>query len=103
MSIINHSDKLEGLKHALRNVGENSLLDLHMIDVMQCQNNDYQFQEEIEAFLCRQYSISLIGCYGHDLDNVVLHFGLLKQQGYFLPIEMFHVGCSIWKTYVNNS
>lgn len=82
LSVANHSDKVELVKHELRNVGENSLKGLYMIDAMQRLNIDYHFQEEIEAFLRRQY----VNCdCGHDLHETALRFRLFRQQGHFVP------------------
>jgi len=73
------------VKHELRNVGENSLKGLYMIDAMQRLNIDYHFEEEIEAFLRRQYVTSAYGGSNHhDLHETALHFRLLRQQGHFV-------------------
>lgn len=76
------------VKHELRNVGENSLKGLYMIDAMQRLNIDYHFQEEIEAFLWRQYANSITSACGwgsHNLHETALRFRLLRQQGHFVP------------------
>ena len=74
------------VKHELRNVGENSLKGLYMIDVMQRLNIDYHFEEEIESFLRSQYVNSACGGSNHhDLHETALHFRLLRQQGHFVP------------------
>ncbi|XP_050893879.1 (3S,6E)-nerolidol synthase 1 isoform X2 [Lathyrus oleraceus] len=82
---ISSSDKLEVVKHEFKNVGESSLKGLHMIDVMQRLNIDYHFQEEIEAFLTREYV-----CHHHDLHEIALRFRLLRQRGHFVPSEVFN-------------
>ncbi|KAH1087507.1 hypothetical protein GYH30_018867 [Glycine max] len=91
---INHSDKLEVVKNEFMNtVGENSLRGLYMIDAMQRLNIDYHFQEEIEEFLRRQYVNSTTiagGYYGDDIHEIALRFRLLRQQGFFVPEEVFH-------------
>ncbi|KHN45732.1 (3S,6E)-nerolidol synthase 2, chloroplastic/mitochondrial [Glycine soja] len=55
-------------------------------------NIDYHFQEEIEAFLRRQYVNSSTipgGYYGNDIHEIALCFRLLRQQGFFVPEEVF--------------
>ncbi|KAJ1376355.1 Terpenoid cyclases/protein prenyltransferase alpha-alpha toroid [Sesbania bispinosa] len=88
---IKHSEKLKMVKHELSNVGENSLKGLHMIDAMQRLNIDYHFQEEIETFLQRNYVNSTTNSCGsgHDLHETALQFRLLRQQGHFVPAEVF--------------
>ncbi|KAJ1396599.1 Terpenoid cyclases/protein prenyltransferase alpha-alpha toroid [Sesbania bispinosa] len=92
---INHAEKLKKLKHVLRNVSENSLQGICMIDAMQRLNIDYHFQEEIDAFLQRQYVISSTGTRGgyhyvpQDLHEIALSFRLLRQQGHYVPAEVF--------------
>ncbi|TKY66666.1 terpene synthase 13 [Spatholobus suberectus] len=63
-----------------------------MVDAMQRLNIDYHFQEEIEAFLGRQYvNCNVIkGGYGNDIHEIALSFRLLRQQGYFVPAEVFY-------------
>ncbi|KAK7362996.1 hypothetical protein VNO77_05121 [Canavalia gladiata] len=89
---ISHSEKLEAVKDEFRNVCENPCKSLYMIDAMQRLNIDYHFQEEIEAFLRKQYINSNIiaGDYAHaDIHQIALRFRLLRQQGYFVPTEVF--------------
>ncbi|KAG4398537.1 hypothetical protein GLYMA_08G061600v4 [Glycine max] len=73
-------------------MGENTLRCLYMIDAVQRLNIDYHFQEEIEAFLRRQYVNSSTipgGYYGNDIHEIALCFRLLRQQGFFVPEEVF--------------
>ncbi|PNX96774.1 (3S,6E)-nerolidol synthase 1 [Trifolium pratense] len=77
------STKLEVVKQELRNVGENSVKGLYMIDAMQRLNIDYHFQEEIEAFLTR-YACGW-NHHHRDLHETALRFRLLRQQGHFVP------------------
>lgn len=54
-----------------------------MVDTLQRLGIDYYFQEEIEAFLKRQYMIfSAPGNHQHDVYEVALRFRLLRQEGY---------------------
>ncbi|KAI4296531.1 hypothetical protein L6164_036481 [Bauhinia variegata] len=88
---INHAEKLKVFKHALGNVGENSLKGFYMTDALQRLNIDHHFQEEIESFLQKQYEISSIngGNYDHDLDQTAFRFRLFRQQGYYVPADVF--------------
>ncbi|KAK7368914.1 hypothetical protein VNO80_10947 [Phaseolus coccineus] len=89
---MNLSDKVEVVKNEFwKSVDEKSLKDLYMIDVMQRLNIDYHFQDEIEAFLGKQYvNCSIIGSgYGDHIHETALLFRLLRQQGYFVPAEVF--------------
>ncbi|KAL5054417.1 hypothetical protein RYX36_035099 [Vicia faba] len=78
-------DKLEVLKYEIKNVRENSLKGLYMVDAMQQLNIDYHFQEEIEAFLTREHASP-----HRDLHETALGFRLLRQQGHFVPSEVFN-------------
>ncbi|KAK7319569.1 hypothetical protein RJT34_04292 [Clitoria ternatea] len=90
---INLADKLEVVRNKFRDVGEISFKGLCMIDAMQRLNIDYHFQEEIEAFLRKQYvnSSLLLADNGHDIHEIALRFRLLRQQGYFVPPEVFYM------------
>ncbi|KAI5386335.1 hypothetical protein KIW84_072752 [Lathyrus oleraceus] len=55
-----------------------------MIDVMQRLNIDYHFQEQIEAFFTREYVSP-----GYDLHETAFRFRLLRQQGHFVPSDIF--------------
>ncbi|CAJ1936260.1 unnamed protein product [Sphenostylis stenocarpa] len=89
---MNVSDKVEVVKNEFWNtVGESSFKGLYMIDAMQRLNIDYHFQEEIEALLRKQHvNSSIIGTgYGYDIHDIALRFRLLRQQGYFVPADVF--------------
>ncbi|XP_058735522.1 (3S,6E)-nerolidol synthase 1-like [Vicia villosa] len=79
------SEKLEVVRYGLKNVNENSLKGLYMVDAMQRLNIDYHFQEEIEAFITRKYMSP--HC---DLHESALRFRLLRQQGHFISSEVFN-------------
>ncbi|KAI8567478.1 hypothetical protein RHMOL_Rhmol02G0125200 [Rhododendron molle] len=63
-----------------------------MIDTLQRLNIDYHFQEEIEAFLKKQYMESTIsnGYREFDLYEVSTRFRLLRQEGYNVPADVFN-------------
>ncbi|XP_028805341.1 (3S,6E)-nerolidol synthase 1 [Neltuma alba] len=89
-------DNLEGelklYKNVLKNVGEQSVKGLYMVDAMQRLNIDYHFQEEIDEFLATQHTIFSTSGSGYDQDDlhrVSLLFRLLRQQGHFVPAEVF--------------
>ncbi|MED6110806.1 hypothetical protein PIB30_046284 [Stylosanthes scabra] len=94
---IKHAEKLMELKHVLlrksSSHNNNSLQGLHMIDAIQRLNVDYHFQDEIDAFLQRHYVISTTSAAAfshHDnLHHLALSFRLLRQQGHFVPQEVF--------------
>lgn len=64
-----------------------------MVDAMQRLNIDYHFQDEIDAFLQRQYVISSPnwGDYGNDFHQIALCFRLFRQHGYYVPAGRFHI------------
>ncbi|KAK7400446.1 hypothetical protein VNO78_11654 [Psophocarpus tetragonolobus] len=92
---MNHSEKLEMVKNEFRksvSVDEKPLKGLYMIDAMQRLNIDYHFKEEIEAFLRRQNMnccTNIASGFGNDIHEIALRFRLLRQQGYFVPAEVF--------------
>jgi hypothetical protein len=73
-------------RNVLRDLGEDPVEGLNMIDAIQRLGIDHYFQEEIGAILHRQYVESIShGDFGQDLHEVALSFRLLRQQGYFVP------------------
>ncbi|KAI9120449.1 hypothetical protein K1719_007482 [Acacia pycnantha] len=90
----NMEGELKVYKNALKNVGENySVKGFYMVDAMQRLNIDYHFQQEIDEFLATQYSIFsstyASGYGGQDLHELSLLFRLLRQQGHYVPAEVF--------------
>ncbi|KAH9748310.1 S-(+)-linalool synthase [Citrus sinensis] len=88
---VEHSRKLKDLKHIFSLVGGNSFEGLVMIDAVQRLGIEYLFKDEIEEILQRQYIISsTCGGHLHDLQEVALRFRLLRQEGYYVPADMFN-------------
>ncbi|XP_022777388.1 (3S,6E)-nerolidol synthase 1-like [Durio zibethinus] len=88
---IQHSNKLEAFKRIFREVGEDPLQGLVMIDAIQRLGIDHHFQNEIEKVLQKQYVLSCSnGFDDHDLHEVALRFRLLRQEGYFVPAGVFN-------------
>ncbi|XP_062162278.1 (3S,6E)-nerolidol synthase 1-like isoform X2 [Alnus glutinosa] len=91
-SSVRHAQKIEECGHVLiRNVGKDPLQSLNMINAAQRLGIDYYFQEEIEAILRGHYVIYVAhGDCGHQLHEVALRFRLLRQQGYYVPADVFN-------------
>ena len=83
---IKHAQRLNEVRNVFREVGEDTLESLTMIDAVQRLAIDYHFKEEIEAVLQRQYvKGSTHGESIQDLHEVALRFRLLRQEGYHVP------------------
>ncbi|XP_062162280.1 (3S,6E)-nerolidol synthase 1-like isoform X2 [Alnus glutinosa] len=90
-SSVRHAQKIEECGHVIRNVGKDPLQSLNMINAAQRLGIDYYFQEEIEAILRGHYVIYVAhGDCGHQLHEVALRFRLLRQQGYYVPADVFN-------------
>ncbi|KAM7486356.1 hypothetical protein LguiA_002365 [Lonicera macranthoides] len=77
----------------LLKVGEDPLEGLMLVDAVQRIGIDYYFQNEIDAILEREYvnftnSSSRERNY-QDLFHISLSFRLLRQQGYYVPADVF--------------
>lgn len=87
--LVQHSQKLELFRNVLSNLAELEALEgLNMIDAVQRLGIDYHFQQEIGEILHKQMNI-MISAHG-DLHEVSLRFRLLRQQGYFVPDDVFN-------------
>ncbi|GLT70748.1 hypothetical protein SLA2020_428080 [Shorea laevis] len=89
---VQHAQKLEACRHAIRKIGEDDPFEsLYMIDAVQRLGVDNYFQEEIEAILDGHYVkyVAHVDC-GHELHEVALRFRLLRQQGYYVPADVFN-------------
>ncbi|KAM3749489.1 hypothetical protein ACB098_05G189100 [Castanea mollissima] len=88
---LKHAQKLKVCRHLLRELGENPVEGLKMIDAVQRLGIDYYFQDEIGTILHRQYvEFSAHDDCDHDLHEVALRFRLLRQQGYHVPADVFN-------------
>ncbi|XP_059660957.1 (3S,6E)-nerolidol synthase 1-like [Cornus florida] len=91
-----HEQKLNEVRYAFSKVGEDELEDLVMIDAVQRLGIDYHFHKEIDAVLQRHYTKinssnhTEIDNYNH-LYEVSLRFRLLRQQGYYVPADVFNI------------
>ncbi|XVF25946.1 hypothetical protein REPUB_Repub13aG0257800 [Reevesia pubescens] len=90
---IEHANKLEAFKRIFKEVGEDSLQGMAMIDAIQRLGIDHHFQQEIEKVLQKQY-MYMLSCtnsfHDYDLHEVSLRFRLLRQEGYFVPAGVFN-------------
>lgn len=87
---VEHSRKLKEFKHIFSVVGGNSFEGLAVIDAVQRLGIEFLFKDEIEEILRRQYVISsTYGGHLQDLQEAALRFRLLRQEGYYVPADMF--------------
>ncbi|KAM7486351.1 hypothetical protein LguiA_002360 [Lonicera macranthoides] len=87
------AQKMGDMMCTLLKVGEDPLEGLMLVDAVQRIGIDYHFQNEIDAILEREYvnftnSSSRERNY-QDLFHVSLSFRLLRQQGYYVPADVF--------------
>ncbi|OIS99336.1 (3s,6e)-nerolidol synthase 1, chloroplastic [Nicotiana attenuata] len=81
---------VEDVKHELRtNVNHNQLDNLVLIDALQRMGVDYHFEEEIESLLEEEYVKSACFLKYQTPFEVSLCFRLLRQQGYYVPADVF--------------
>ncbi|XP_009626821.1 (3S,6E)-nerolidol synthase 1 [Nicotiana tabacum] len=81
---------VEDVKHELKtNVNHNRLDNLVLIDALQRMGIDYHFQEEIESVLEEEYVQSACFLKYQTHFEVSLCFRLLRQQGYYVPADVF--------------
>ncbi|KAK9265998.1 hypothetical protein L1049_012498 [Liquidambar formosana] len=89
---VDHEQKLKEVRHVLiSKAGGDSLEGLLLIDAIQRLGIDHYFQQEIDTVLQSHNVISKArGHSDHDLYAVALCFRLLRQQGYFVPADVFN-------------
>ncbi|KAE7995497.1 hypothetical protein FH972_000281 [Carpinus fangiana] len=90
---VQHAQKMEACRHVLRKIGEDHPFEsLYMIDAVQRLGIDNYFQEEIGAILHGHYVkyVAHDGDCGHELQEAALRFRLLRQQGYYVPADIFN-------------
>ncbi|KAJ4964777.1 hypothetical protein NE237_016626 [Protea cynaroides] len=68
---------------------EDPLESMLMVDALQCLCIDYHFEEEINSILRKHYQI-FNSSINADLHDIALHFRLLRQAGYFVPIDVLN-------------
>nr|AIC76501.1 terpene synthase [Prunus campanulata] len=90
-----HARKLDVFRHVLSKLGEEAVEGLNMIDAVQRLGIDHHFQEEIDQILQKQHLIITSGSahgadHHSDLHEVAVRFRLLRQQGYFVPDDVFN-------------
>ncbi|XP_052200987.1 (3S,6E)-nerolidol synthase 1-like [Diospyros lotus] len=88
---VKHERKLKEARQVLEMIGHNTSEGLAMIDTLQRLGIDYHFQNEIEAVLQSQYMNP--GSFSHPEDNlydVSTRFRLLRQEGYYVPTDVFN-------------
>nr|WBW04244.1 terpene synthase [Ficus abelii] len=81
------------LRHVISEAGKDPSEGLKVVDAIQRLGIDYLFEEEIEEILQNQYI--LFDHYSdkehnEDLCDAALRFRLLRQQGYFVPADVFN-------------
>ncbi|XP_031389611.1 (3S,6E)-nerolidol synthase 1-like isoform X2 [Punica granatum] len=86
-----HKRRLKEVRHLIEKVEKGSLESLVMVDALQRLGIAYPFEEEIKSILHEQHLISSFD--GHpsrdSLYEVALRFRLLRQEGYYLPADIF--------------
>nr|AER36088.1 nerolidol synthase [Actinidia chinensis]ANE83804.1 nerolidol synthase [synthetic construct] len=89
---VKYEEKLEDVRKALREVEENPLEGLVMIDALQRLGIDYHFRGEIGAFLQKQQIISSTpdGYPEHGLYEVSTLFRFLRQEGHNVTADVFN-------------
>ena len=79
-----HTKKVEEVKRVLKEVGEDTLEALLMIDAIQRLGIDYHFHGEIEVLLQRLYTKFNTNDCDNGLYELALGFRLLRQEGYYV-------------------
>ncbi|KAL2475530.1 S-(+)-linalool synthase [Abeliophyllum distichum] len=89
-----YEQKMEDVRELLNSEElENQIESLMLLDAIQRLGVDYHFQEEIEAVLKRHYvtaTTCVDGFSNYTLHDLSLLFRLLRQQGFFIPADIFN-------------
>eukprot|EP00261_Vitis_vinifera_P015409 XP_003635413.1 PREDICTED: (3S,6E)-nerolidol synthase 1 [Vitis vinifera] len=86
-----HAQKLEEVRRALKEVGEDTLEALLMIDAIQRLGIDYHFHGEIEVVLQRLHTkFNTVSDCHNNLYELALGFRLLRQEGYYVSADVFN-------------
>nr|XP_027105074.1 (3S,6E)-nerolidol synthase 1-like [Coffea arabica] len=88
---VRRTQKMMDVRHMLKTGGEDRLKDLRLVDAIQRLGIDHHCQEEIEALIWRQH-VSAKCCFDQSegLHEVSLCFRLLRQEGYYVPPDVFN-------------
>ena len=80
-----HAQKLQEVRSVLKEVGEDTLEALLMIDAIQRLGIDYHFHGEIEVVLQRLHTkFNTVSDCHNNLYELALGFRLLRQEGYYV-------------------
>nr|QNV48476.1 linalool synthase [Ficus carica] len=87
-----YNEDVDVLRHVISEAGKDPSEGLKVVDAIQRLGIDYLFEEEIEEILQNQYI--LFDHYSdkeqnEDLCDAALRFRLLRQQGYYVPADVF--------------
>ncbi|KAL6333686.1 hypothetical protein AAG906_028872 [Vitis piasezkii] len=86
-----HAQKLEEVRSVLKEVGEDTLEALLMIDAIQRLGIDYHFHGEIEVVLQRLHTkFNTVSDCHNNLYELALGFRLLRQEGYYVSADVFN-------------
>ncbi|XP_031394968.1 (3S,6E)-nerolidol synthase 1-like isoform X2 [Punica granatum] len=86
-----HRRRLKEVRHLLEKVEKGSLESLVMVDALQRLGIAYHFEEEIKSILHEHLLISTFDGYPGNISlyEASLRFRLLRQEGYFMPADIF--------------
>ncbi|RVW58702.1 (3S,6E)-nerolidol synthase 1, chloroplastic [Vitis vinifera] len=86
-----HAQKLQEVRSVLKEVGEDTLEALLMIDAIQRLGIDYHFHGEIEVVLQRLHTkFNTVSDCHNNLYELALGFRLLRQEGYYVSADVFN-------------
>ncbi|XP_061336436.1 (3S,6E)-nerolidol synthase 1-like [Gastrolobium bilobum] len=88
-----HAKALEEVKRVFNKARHNADGGLYIVDSIQRLGIEYHFEEEIKTTLERKYRMLRIHNYQgnnfQEMSEVSLQFRLLRQQGYYIPADIF--------------
>ncbi|KAM7506178.1 hypothetical protein LguiB_005082 [Lonicera macranthoides] len=89
---VRNEQKLTDIRRKFTNIKQDPLECLKLVDAVQKAGIEYHFKDEIDAILKRQYVATMTKNPDHkqqDLYELSLSFRLLRQQGYYVPADVF--------------